>query len=221
MRNVTITLAVGIALVVAVCALALTRSPPRVALVGARNETVLTRISGDLSACQTNEALPAGVSAIRLATWAFLGYDVRVRVYRGLRLLTEGQRGANWTSDSVTVPVKPLDRPTLGVTLCFAIGPNEEPGIILGTPAPPQASAVVLRGDVPTPAAATNEVLSGKVGVEYLTSGTGSWWSRLPSVATHIGLGRAFSGTWIAFMIAALVSALGVLAVWLTLREVP
>jgi hypothetical protein len=221
MRNVTITLAAGLALVVAVCALTLTRSPPRVVLVGARDETVLTRISGDLALCQENEALPAGVSAIRLATWAFLGYDLRVRVYQGLRLLTEGQRGANWTSDSVTVPVKPLDYPTPGVTLCFAIGPNEEPGVILGTPAPPQASAVILTGDVPTPAAASNEVLRGRVGVEYLASGAGSWWSRLPSVVTHVGLGRAFSGTWIAFMIAALVSALGGLAVWLTLRELP
>jgi hypothetical protein len=221
MRRVTATLAIGIALMLAVSAFVLTRSPPRVERVGARHEQVLTHVAGDFAACQANEVLPAGVTAIRLSTWAFLGFDIRVRAYEGAQLLTEGSHGADWTSASVTVPVKPLRRSSPNVTLCFAIGPNDEPGIILGAPAPPAQAAVVLTRDTPTPAAASNEVLPGRVGVEYVAPGHGSWWSRAASVAMHIGLGRSYSGTWIVLLIAALMAAVGVLALRLTLRELP
>ena len=40
--------------------------------------------------------------------------------------------------------------------------------------------------------------------VEYLRAGHGSWWSRASSVARHMGLGHAASGTWIVFLLIAL-----------------
>jgi hypothetical protein len=40
-------------------------------------------------------------------------------------------------------------------------------------------------------------------------------------VAKHLGLGRSYSGTWIAFLLAALMAAVGVLAIRQTLRELP
>jgi hypothetical protein len=228
MRNVKVTLAVGIALMVAVGAVTLTRSPPRVVRVGVpgglgEGNLILAITASDISVCQANEVLPGGVSGIRLALWAFYGSQVHVRVYSGSQILTEGRRGADWTSDSVTVPVKPVDHATSHVQVCFALGPNSEPVILLGAPAPVQALASASKGGTPTPAAAASEGqrLRGRVGVEYLAAGRGSWWSRALSVARHMGLGRAFSGTWIALLVAALMAAVGVLAVRLTLRELP
>jgi hypothetical protein len=221
MRNVTVTLVVGIALLALVGAVTLTRSPPRVLRVAGRPETVVAHLAGDIAFCQGNEVLPAGVSAIRLSTWAFLGYDVHVRLYRGTRVLAEGHRGANWTSDSVTIPVRALPYASPEVTLCFSIGPNTEPVIILGTLEPTRQAAILLRGPALTPAATTNEALPGRVAVEYVAAGRGSWWSRAGSVAAHMGLGRAFSGTWITFLIFALMLAVGALAVRLTWRELP
>jgi len=136
-------------------------------------------------------------------------------------VLAEGRRGADWTSDSVTVAVRPLAHAVSEVTLCFAIGPNTEPVIILGTPAPVREAAVLLQGSALTPANAGNEVLAGRVGVEYVAGGRGSWWSRTRSVAEHMGLGRSFSGTWIAFLIFALMFAVGALALRVTSRELP
>jgi hypothetical protein len=221
MRTVTVTLVVGIALIAAITAYTLTRSPPRVVRVNSNNEAVLDLIDRGLGLCQPGETLPADVTALRLSLWAFVGYDVHVRLYRGTQLLTEGHRGADWTSDSVTVPVKPLSYPSSEVTLCVAIGPDSEPGIVLGAQTHGQQSAVFLTGETPTPADETTESVGGKVDVEYLTSGRVSWWSGLYSVAQHMGLGRAFSGTWITWLIAALIAVTGFLALRLTLREVP
>ncbi|MGP0103011.1 MAG: hypothetical protein ACLPUT_15510 [Solirubrobacteraceae bacterium] len=220
--RVKVTLAVGIALLAAVGALALTRSPPRVVGADASSErSILAHLSGDISVCQTGETLPADVSAIRLSMWAFLGWPMHVVAYQGSRVLTEGRRSADWTSNSVTVPVKPLDHATAGVALCFAIGPNSEPVLILGQSTPAPEAAVAVRGGAPGPGSEIEGRLPGRVGVEYLAAGQGSWWSRALSVASHMGLGRSFSGTWIAYLVAALMAAVGFLAVRLTLRELP
>ncbi len=103
--------------------------------------STLARAAIDFAVCQPGEALPAGVSGIRLALWAFYGANVHVRVYKGSQVLTAGSRGADWTSDSVTVPVRPLDHSSSGVTLCFGIGPNSQPISLLGVAAPPSVAA--------------------------------------------------------------------------------
>ncbi len=224
-KYAVLTFVVGAALLAAVGAVTLTHAPPRLVLVGAPgikgvgpggiNGTVYAT-DGDPTICQAGEVLPSGVSAIRLSMWAFFGARVRVGVYDGSRLLTEGARGADWTSDSVTVPVRPLAHTTTGVRLCFALGPNSEPITVIGSPAPSQQAAEVTES---RPEGERKEQLHGRVAVEYVASGQGSWWSRIMSVARHMGLGRSFSGTWIALMAAALMAATALLAVRLTLRE--
>jgi hypothetical protein len=227
-RSVSIALVAGIALLAVVGAITLTRSPPRVARVGEPGGDAVTRTLArgaiDFAVCQPGEALPAGVSGIRLALWAFYGANVHVRVYKGSRVLTEGSRGADWTSDSVTVPVEPLERSSSGVTLCFGIGPNSQPISVLGVAAPPTSAASVdTVSDEPDPSVVLgeHELVPGRVGVEYLAAGTGSWWSRILTVARHMGLGRSYAGTWIALLVAALMAAVGVLAIRLTWRELP
>jgi hypothetical protein len=229
MKKVAITLAVGIVLIGAVSAAALTRSPPRVARVGVptgdTRAAPLGKVLGDIVICQPGETLPAGTSGVRIGMWAFYGAKMHVRVYSGSRILTEGSRGPNWTGTSVTVPVKPIAHGASGVTVCIGVGPNSQPLLLLGASAPQGAggSTVTLDVNSPTPAAAarSHAKLDGKIGIEYLSAGHGSWWSRISSVAAHMGLGRSYSGTWIAFLVAALMAAVGVLAVRLTLRVLP
>ena len=224
MSKVKATLAAGIVLIAGIGALTLTRSPPRVLrLSGPPANSSLGVTIADPAICQAEEVLPADVSAIRLPLIAFFGSKVHVVLYSGSQVLAEGSRGPDWTGTSVTVPVKPVAHATSNVKLCFALGPNGQKVIIPGHVTPVREAAVALTGDVITPQARVREEqpLRGRLVIEYLSSGEGSWWSRILTVARHVGIGRAFSGTWIALLIAALMTAAGVLAVRLTLRELP
>jgi hypothetical protein len=210
-RKVKKTLVVGFALLVVVGAYTLTRSPSRVVGSGAAPVSLLGATSGRGEVCQANEVLPADVTAIRLSLAAYFGAKVRVAVSSASRLLTEGRRGPEWTGRSITVPVKPLSRPARHVRVCVSISSNSEAIFFSGSPAPIGEAATLPNG----------QSLSGRLDIEYLVPGSGSWWSRILPVARHLGLGRAFSGTWIVLVIAAMVAAVGVLAVRLTLRELP
>ncbi len=200
----------GLVLLLAVSALTLTRSPPRVLRVSSNVEVLLGTTAGSAEICQENEVLPAGVSAIRLPLQAFFGATVLVRAFSGSQILTEGRRGADWTGKSVTVPVTPLNRTVSHVKLCIDIGPNSQP-VYVGGVETPKREAATLKG----------RTIVGRVSVEDLASGRGSWWSRIPTVVRHMAIGRAFSGTWVVLLTAALVAAVGFLAVWLTLQELP
>jgi hypothetical protein len=217
-KYVKVTLVAGIALIVAVGALTLTRSPPRVVGVGTTTDAgsmlPLARTLGDANVCQANEALPAGVSAIRLTLGAEYGSNVHVKAYSGSQVLTEGARGPEWTSGSVTVPVRLLSRAASHVTLCFDLSPNSEPIYFLGNKTPVSETAVMYAGTTHT-----GQPLDGRVGVEYLASGRGSWWSRILFVARHMGVGHALGGTWVTLLIAALMAGVGALAIRLTVRE--
>jgi hypothetical protein len=208
-RVVKLTLGVGVVLLIAVCSYALTRTPPRVLQAGPKATGYVGGFAGTAAACQPGETLPAGASAIRLSIGAYVGARIRVGVYSGSGVLTEGSRGPDWTGTSVTVPVTPLSHSASDVRVCFSISPNNEPIFLLGREVP-AAQALT------TP---TGETLAGRLEIEYLGAGQGSWWSRILPVARHMGLGRAFSGTWIVLLIAAMVAAVGILAGGLALRE--
>jgi hypothetical protein len=208
-RAVKLTLGLGVAILIAVCAYALTRSPPRVLRAGPKATGYLSGFAGDASACQAGEALPAGVSALRLSIAAYVGARIQVSVFSGSQVITRGTRSPTWTGTSVTVPVTPLRDGASDVAVCFEIAPNNEPVFLLGREVPASEGLTLPTG----------ERVPGRLGIEYLGSGQGSWWSRILTVARHMGLGRAFSGTWIVLLIAALTAAVGVLAGGLVLRE--
>lgn len=215
-RDVKVTLGVGIALIVAAGVLTLTHSPPRVVRVGVQTRGTSALVTGDVEVCQANEVLPAGVSAIRLSLATYFGSTVRVRASSGSLVLTEGRRGPDWTGRSVTVPVTPLNHTASHVKLCFDVGPNSELVGFAGTPTFTPETAVARTGGT-----SAGRPINGRVGVEYLAAGQGSWWSRMLPVARHMGIGRALGGTWVALLIAALVAAGGFLALRLALRESP
>jgi hypothetical protein len=228
-RSVETTLAVGVGLMALAGVLTLTRAPPRVVRAVAVNEFIareehvpLALATGDATICQTGEVLPAGVTGVRVWLRSPFGPPVRIAVYDGSRTLAQGSRGADWTGDSVTVPVRPLGRTSAHTRLCVTIGPNSELVVLVGGRAS-SAGATVSSSPPLTPAAVplAGGRLGGRLGVEYLAAGRDSWWSRALAVARRMGLGRAFSGTWIALLVAALMLATGALAVRLLARELP
>ncbi len=203
------TFAAGTVLLLGLIALTLTRSPPRVLGANAPpDQPYIASSSGAVGVCQSNEALPAGVSAIRITLSAFLGPSVRVVVSSGSARLSEGARGANWTGNAVTVPVRPLAHAVSDATVCVDVGPGRE-SVRFAGPETPRAQAAVSSAGVP---------LKGRVGLEYLGDGQGSWWSRIGSVATHMGIGHALQGAWVAPLVAALIAVLAALVIGSALR---
>ncbi len=209
--DVKVTLGAGIALLAAVGAVTLTHAPTRVVRENTRARVLVGETIGDAEVCQANEVLPAEVSAIRVSVGAYLGSRLRLTAFSGPRLLTEGTIGPTWTGTSATVPVKPLSRAASHVRLCIDIGPNSELIFFTGAAASAGESAEYGRG----------ALLGARVAVEYLAAGQGSWWSRILEVARHMGIGHALGGTWVVLLIAALVAAMGALAVGAVLRELP
>jgi hypothetical protein len=198
------------ALAVAVGAMALSKAPPRV-VWGMRANANMTSTSGNFSACQAGETLPAHVTAIRMSMGAGIGPTVHVKAYAGGRILTQGSRSPTWTGRSVTVPVSPLSRAVSGVRLCVGVGPNSDPLYVYGVETSPALAAISSDG----------RPLPGRMGVEYLAAGRGSWWSRSLSVARHMGLGHPISGSWVALLVALLVAGVVALTIRLAWRELP
>jgi hypothetical protein len=210
-REVKVAIAVSLALAVVMFAVTLTHSPLKVVRATVTELAELASTTTGAAACQANEVLPRGVSAIRLGLDATFGARVLVKVYSGSRLVTEGQRAADWTGGTVTVPVKPVDRPVSPAKVCFVLGPNSEAVRIIGFHTPAREAAVSPAG----------QSVSGRIGVEYLAASQGSWWSRVRSVARHMGIGHAVSGSWVALLIACLMAAVGGLALRIAWREFP
>jgi len=204
-------LVLSLALLAIAGALTLTRSPMRVVRVSAKPEHSLGTTTGSIAACQADEVLPGGVSAIRLHLEAPFGPPVLVRVYSGSRVLTAGSRAADWTSSSVTVPVEPLQHSASKAKLCFYVRANSERLKLYGVPA---VTANAAR-------AGNGQALPGRMSVEYLTPAPGSWWSRVVPVARRIGIGHAIGGTWVALLAAALVAGAAALLIGLAWRELP
>jgi hypothetical protein len=89
-----------------------------------------------------------------------------------------------------------------GATVCTAIGAAIEPISVFG-----EIGAGGTRL-VPNP---------GSVEIEYLRPGARSWWSMVPSIVRHMGVGKAPSGAWSALLLAVFMATAVVLVSWLIL----
>lgn len=211
MRQARIALLLSLALLVIVGVLTLTHAPPRILGKGAISEESLGSTTGSATVCQADETLPRDTSAIRIGMEASFGPKVLVRAYSGSRILATGSRRSNWTGSSVTVPITPASHSASDVRLCFYVPANSERLQLWGAHAVAGKTAVGGKG----------EALPGRVSVEYLGHGEGSWWSRTLSVARHIGLGHSVDGTWVALIFAMLVAAVSALMVGLAWSQLP
>ena len=206
--RVKTTLVLSLALLVLLVVFTLTHAPPRVVRVGAKPEVVLSSTTGAFTVCQPNELLPPGVSAIRLGLEASFGPKMLVQVYSRSNILTAGSRRGDWTGSSVTIPVEQLKYTSYPVKLCASAPANGEFLQLYGVHTAYTDAAVGGEG----------QRLPGRLSVEYLAPGSGSWWSRALSVARHVGIGHAVSGTWVAVLVAMLMAAASALVIGLAWR---
>ncbi len=199
------------ALVLIVLALAVTLSHAPASTVAARSvppEKTLVSGSGNASACQSGEVLPRDTSAIRIGVFQVSSSGVAVKVFAGSRLITEGTLAAGWSGEGPTVPVKEIAHTVSPVKVCFYLLSSISKTQLLGRKTPPSEAAV-----------GEGQLLPGKMSVEYLRPGPRSWWALAGSVARHLGLGRAASGAWNAFLVMALAATVIALSAWILVRD--
>jgi hypothetical protein len=202
-----ISLAIGLALTAIAIGLVMSRSPRIVARTNAVpiSETISATASHPVAACQGNEVLPRGTTAVRLSLEALMGPRVVVRLIHNHALLSTGEQAAGWSRQSVTVPVKPLRRSVANVSLCFAMAPHDESVRIDGK-----------NGTSPSGAA-----VGGRIRIEYLRPGKRTWWALASGVIRRMSWGRATRGVWIVLVVLATMVALAALASLLIARDPP
>jgi hypothetical protein len=205
MRGVRIALAVGIALTALALVLRLSSSPAAIASAhSAPIEGELAETAHGLSVCQASETVPEGTTAMRLSLKALIGPRVEVKAIADGRVLTSGEHPPGWTAGAVTVPVRRVSSTVVGATICFAFAVSDETVAMLGEHTPPTSAAVTSDG----------QNLPGRIRIEYLSAGHRSWWSLALSTARHMGLGRAWAGTWVVLLVLVLMGVVLALTVW-------
>jgi hypothetical protein len=164
-------------------------------------------VKGPGSGCQVGGTIPRGTTAVRISVTSNTGPSVTLKALSGSQVITHGKRGAGWgIAETVTVPVQRVARTTSSNQTCIAFGPTVENLTINGA-----------LGPTTTVGGETSRAVTMRI--EYLRPGPSSWWSLVSSVAHRMGLGHAPSGTWIVFLLLALMISAAVLAARLVLRE--
>ena len=208
MRNVRIALAVGLAALVAVLAVVLSQSRLSVAgtnSVAAQHE--LTSLPGGSKGCEEAGTMPAGTTAIRVSLGANVGPKVNLQALSGQQVIAQGERGAGWGfAASTTVPVKRVSQTINDARVCVALGADSYRIIFYGS----SVYVTTVSGQ---------RGVARRFRVEYLRPGHRSWWSLTSYVAHRMGFGRAPSGTWVVFLVIALMITIATLASRLILRE--
>ncbi len=211
MPNVRTALAAGLALITVAGVLVLSQAPSVVLAsnsIEPNSELALT--GNDANACQGRERLPSGTTAIRLSLAAFTGPAVTVRAVSGTRTIAAGEHGSGWDGKTVTVAVKARSVSISPVEICFAVSTvGAEPVKLFGSDTNPAAAAHGGGG----------EALKGRLRIEYLGDGRASWLSLLATVARNMGLGRGWSGTWVALLVALLMLSATAMVVRVVARE--
>ncbi|HEY3827722.1 MAG TPA: hypothetical protein VGL57_00870 [Solirubrobacteraceae bacterium] len=208
--RIRLALAAGLLLIALAAARTLAHAPLVVTLDNSlvTHETLVST-TAPATACQAGEILPAGTSAIRLGLTTALGPRVRVTVWSGSRLLTEGVHGPGWEGASVTVPVRPVASRTLApVRVCLRLDLLNGPVSMLGWDT---RHAIAATGG--------GKRLPGRMHIEYLRPAQASWLSMASATARRLGFGRAASGIWNAVLVGALAALLVAISCWLVTRE--
>lgn len=209
-RSVVVALAVGLTLTGIAIVAVLAHSP--LTVVGSNRvpgtDYIELTNKGKLTSCQPSGTIPQGVSAVRIGMeGVFFAPGVTVEVSKGSHRLTEGHVNAGGVSaPTVTIHVKRLGSAVSGARICMMVGPALEAIRYYGVPNR-------------SPAPGSNELQQAMLRIEYMRPSGKSWSSFVSPIAYHLGLGRAPSGTWVAFLALLLAIVVVVVASRLTLEE--
>lgn len=191
-RGPTVALALGLTIVGAAIAVVLTQAPPVVLAKNSARPFGRLAVTGGASGaevCQAGETLPRGTQSIRLTLAAQYGPEVHATVLLGSQIVSAGDRGSGWGAN-LSLPLQAVSRAISPVTVCLTISKGERV-TILGSQADPARAARI----------GTRRPLAGAFRIEYLGAGRSSWLAMAMTVARHLGLGRAWSGTWVALLV--------------------
>jgi hypothetical protein len=203
------TLAAALAAIALAVVVTLSHAPAKVLLArSVSGAKVLAATNLDAGACQGGETLPRGTSAIRIGLFAVSSPEVFVRVLEDGRRITGGVLGFGWSGEGATVPVTPLARSAAPVEVCFSMRAVTSSIELLGVPTSSREAA-----------SSAGRPLPGRISLEYLQPGSGSWWSRAGAIVSHLGLGHAASGVSDALLVIVLTASLAVLSSWLVVKE--
>ena len=205
-RSVVVTFAVGLVSIAVALVALLARSPLVVAGTNSISAGEYIELNGNFSKCQAAGTIPQGTSAIRVAVEGiYFAPAVTVRVLSGAHVLREGRQVAGGGPiPTATVPLARFAQQVDNASICTSVGPTFQRVRFAGVP-----------DHAPGHNPRSHELLR----VEYLRAGSHSWWSLVRSIARHIGLGHAPSGTWPVLAVIALMLALVILTTRLTLKE--
>jgi fumarate reductase subunit C len=211
MRRTAVALGVGLALLTLAVVLVFSRSPTTVAGTNSITTSDYSEIeNGKLAACHPVGQVPAGTTAVRLSIEArAVGPSVAIKLISSSGTLSEGRRPAGWgTAPTVTVPIRKLSQALRSARACVSIGPSVEPLRVHGQ-------------RLPSAPVGANKLALLAPRMEYLRPETSSWWSQIAKTAKHLGVGRAAAGSWIVFLVLALMLAVVLISSRLLLRELP
>lgn len=197
-------LAGGLALLAVAIALTLSRSPLVVAGTNsvAPAHTVAETL-GPNGACQSDETIPSGTSAVRMWLTSSVKPLVTVVVREGSQTVAAGYAAGGLLGKVTAVSIRPLPHALRHAQVCFAIARATQMVFLYGGRAPHPEP-----GEEPT-----------KMTIEYLRPGAQTWWSLVGTVASRLGMGRAPAGRWIALLPLSLMTLVVLLASWTVITQ--
>lgn len=211
MLRMKIALAAGLAIVALAVGVVLASSPPAVLATNSVPEHGALRntASRSIRICQGGERLPAGTRSIEASVEAYTGPRLQLKVYSGARVLTSGVLDAGWSGRAVPISVEPVRQTAAHVEVCLSSTFLSESIAIVGS----------VTGRASEAHGSEREPLGGRMRIVYLGRGHTSWLEQVGSVATHMELGRAWSGPWVAPVLVLLMLVAAATSSALALRE--
>ncbi len=180
-RSVVVATIAGLLAIAVALAIVLAHSP--LVLAGSNSIAptgVVGSTKGPAHTCQGGETVPRGTTAIRMWTQSNVKPHMRVAVLVGSRTVAAGSQRGGWLGKVTTVPVTPIEHTLRNARVCFWIDRAVQAVNLLGGPSPHPAP-----GEEPN-----------KMRIEYLRPNSGSWWSRIGTIAHRLGIGRAPEDGW-------------------------
>jgi hypothetical protein len=204
MRSARIALAAGLLLTAAALAAVLSRAPLVVAATnGVPAHPAVAYTRGGQVNCSAGATVPRGTEAIRLSLSANTGPRISLELLSGPNVVAEGTREAGWgVAETVTVPIGRVAHAVPNARVCATLGSATE--------------AIQING-------ARLRTVTGRraiaLRIEYLRPGASSWLALAGSVARHLGVAHAPHGSWVAYLVIAVMLSIFALVSSVLVRE--
>ena len=206
------TVALGLALIAAGLAVTLSSAAERrTGTNGMPARVFFGVMTAPATLCQTGERIPAGTAALRFSavgnSYAAPALTLTLAQSDGVQTTSTAAR---WEGRKALVVAlaQPL-RATVLADVCVQLhAGGDRTYAFKGTPTYPDDAAT-----------SGGQALPGRFHVEYLATGTGSWWSSAATIARRLGRGHAWSGASVALLVALLMTVPIALSAWQLSRD--